>query len=144
MKKLILLSLIVITTKANAQIYMGTVITTKNANVSAGYLTASNLEVSIAYALPLRKPVYGRITSLNAGYKISLGTYSVTPSIGVASYTAKDFSEWDKGGYPIDIKKILPKYGIEVGKDAGLGRVVLSGYYCNQFFIGIGIRGFIR
>lgn len=128
------------TISASAQLYGGFVITTKNANVSAGYLTNSNLELNISYALPLIKPVYGNISSINAGYKIG----PVTAMIGVAHYTAKDFSDWDKGGYPTDVDKISGKYGIEVGKDIGLARILVSGYYCNQFYFGIGMRGFFR
>ena len=121
--------------------------TVQATNQGSGFgvgVLASNIEVQAGFNMPLRKTNVPHIMYVRGGYQIDLNDFSVTPSIGIADYKVKDFSDWDKGGSVISINKTLPIFSVEAGKDMNIGRLFISANYCQNIFFGIGIKGFFK
>jgi hypothetical protein len=70
--------------------------------------------------------------------------YSFTPSVGMAWVKSTDFTEYDlnpnKG--PVDVVKFKAVYGLEVGKDAHIGRLSLTARYVDRLYWGVNMRVF--
>ncbi len=152
MKKILTIAIALLCLNAfiSAQPYVSISANTKGFGMSAGYLSASNLDLSIGYDVPFRKADVPSIFYAKTGYQILLSNYdennfSLTPSLGIANYKVKDFSHWDnEGGSVKDINEIKPIYGLELAKDWNAGRLFISANYCGNVYGSIGIRAFIK
>lgn len=153
MKKLLVSIGLFTVIAAKAQPFASFTTNTKNVGLSIGYLEEqSGIEVSTGYHVPVLRTDRPWIFDLSLGKRILLSqnekdNFSITPSIGYAQYSIKDFSAYDnekEGGDIKQIKEIRPVYKLELGKDWHLGRLYISANYCKSPFLGIGIRAFIK
>ncbi len=143
MKKIIpLITLLTLSTAMFSQPFLGIGVTNKGANFQVGGWI-KDMELSIAYKLPLINNDVAKIASFSAGLK--LGKY-IIPSIGVASYRVKDFTKYNNdpsGQAPIEqISEIHPVYQLEAGINKYHGRIFAQVSYCKTAYFGIGIKMF--
>lgn len=149
MKAILFSIALFLTCLTQAQPFISVSGTTKGIAFSAGLLTTSGLEVSAGYNMWSRTPSVPTIGYVQAGYHVLLSqnekdNYTLTPGVGVASWSRKDFTEWDKGGDVISISKVALLLSLEAGKDINLGRVFINVSYCERPYAGVGIRAFFR
>lgn len=153
MKKLFLSIGLFSVVATKAQTFVSFTTTTKNAGLSIGYLEeASGIELSTGYNVPVLRNDRPWLFSLTLGKRVLLSqnetdNFSITPSIGYALYSVKDFSAYEndkEGGDIKQVKEIRPFYKLELGKDWYLGRLFISANYCKRPFYGVGIRAFIK
>ncbi len=136
-----------------AQPYLSIAATSKGAGFSIGYLASEpGIEINAGYNVhPTREDVPA-LFNLSVGKRILLSNkekdnFSITPTIGYASYSVKDFSSFYKDEVDGEIKQVnavKPIYTLELGKDWYLGRVYINANYCDKPFFGIGMRAFIK
>ncbi|MES2457212.1 MAG: hypothetical protein V4594_16780 [Bacteroidota bacterium] len=151
MKK-VLLALILLTSIAHAQPYISLGFTTKGAALGVGYMENNfGFDFSFVHNISYRKTYIPTITSFSVGRCTLLTTndennLSLTPSIGIAHSTKKDFSEYNIApAYKIiTVNKTLPFFGLELGKDIGISRISLTANYCGMFYAGVGIKAFFK
>jgi len=138
----IFMSTMLFMARSFAQPFLGLGVTNKGANIQAG-VWVNDLELSAGYKVPLVHNDIPSIASILAGYRI--GKYLI-PSIGVANYRVKDYTEYnaDPTGKSaiIQISEIHPLVGLELGLNSYCGRVFAQANYCKGFYFGIGIKMF--
>lgn len=127
------------------QVFIGMSATTKGAGVQLGYLSTDGIEISTGYKVPLISATNPSVFNLSLGKQILLthddeDNYSITPSAGIASVSYKVIDK----DVVTKVSKITAIYGIEIGKDAYLGRVFIAANYAQQFYFSIGIKAFIK
>ena len=136
-----------------AQPFLSISATTKGAGFSIGYLLEQpGIELNAGYNVDPVKEAVPAIFNLSVGKRILLShkekdNFSLTPSIGYAAYSVKDFTEFYKdevSGEILQVNTVKPIYGLELGKDWHLGRVYINANYCNAPFFGVGLRAFIK
>jgi hypothetical protein len=120
---------------------------------SIGWLgRKSGIEINTGYSIPLLRADLPRIFNFSVGKKLVLShgndqSLNLTPGIGLAHYSAEDFSAYEKDqvyGIIAEVNGFRPVYTLELGKDWNIGRLFLSGGYCKKGFAGIGIRAFFK
>jgi len=125
-----------------AQPFLGLGATNKGINIQAG-AWIEDVEISAAYKIPVIKNDIASIASLSAGYRV--GKHLI-PSIGIANYRVKDFTEYnaDPTGKSaiVQISEVHPIYGLEAGYNSYCGRVFAQANYCKGFYFGVGIKMF--
>ncbi|MEO5889852.1 MAG: hypothetical protein ABIQ31_06335 [Ferruginibacter sp.] len=153
MKHLFLAFGILSAVSLQAQPFLSVAGTTKGAGFALGYLDSeSGIEFNLGYNVPILRADRPRLLDFSVGKKFLLShkdedNISLTSSVGYALYSVKDFSayELDKEyGAIIQIKKIKAIFGLELGKDWYLGRLYVSGHYCGNPFLSIGMRAFLK
>ena len=151
MKYIINLLLIITTLQGLSQGYVAMGGTNKGIQVSAGVL-ANNLDFSIKYQLPLISLEVPKILSFTVGPRINLSRYetdnfSITPSVGYAYLSRKDFSLYgtsESEDKIILIEEFKPVFNMELGKDWYMGRLSFTYTYCNRSYYGIIIKCFLK
>lgn len=153
MKLLFWVMILFITSSLQAQPFLSISATTKGAGFSIGYLLGQpGIELNAGYNVhPTREDVPA-LFNLSVGKRILLShqekdNFTLTPSIGYAAYSVKDFTEFYKdetAGEIFQLKAAKPIYSLELGKDWYLGRVYVNANYCNAPFFGLGMRAFIK
>ena len=149
MKKIIFISLTIISLNAYAQPWLGMGIgNTVNAN--AGILV-KQIEISAAYQHPFSRADKPAIASLSIGKQLLLSNYdednfSLTTSAGVAFHSYKDMAAYNSGESDkiTKVKEVKAIYGMEIGKDKYLGRYYINIQYSNRLMYGAGIKFFFR
>jgi hypothetical protein len=141
--------LLLISSIAGAQTFIGLSAGSNGAGVSVGYLSAPGIEVSAGYSMPLISAEKPHVFYAAIGKQLLLtqneeDNFSITPSVGIAHSSRKDFTEYDKGGPILTIENTKPLYSIEIGKDWYHGRLFVSGSYCGVFSVSVGMRAFIK
>lgn len=153
MKQLFLVMILFTVISLQAQPFLSVAATTKGEGLSIGYLEPhSGIELSTGYNVHLYREDVPAIFNLSLGKRTLLShqdkdNFTITPSIGYAVYSVKDFTNFEKDevhGEIIQIRLIRPIYGLELGKDWYLGRLYINANYCNKSFFGIGMRVFIK
>ncbi len=151
MKTYLFAILIFLSTNTQAQIFFSIDGTTKvGPGLSVGYLSKPNIEIKLGCAVPMRKANVSSIFYLSAGHKINItnndeDNYTLTNSIGVGHYRIDNFDDWYREyGSVKTITKILPFFGMELGKDKNHGRYYISVNYCGDIYASAGMRVFIN
>jgi len=152
MKHLFLMMSLFIAFSLKAQPFLSMTGTTKGVGFSIGFLDQqSGIEFSSGYHVPVLRADLPWLFNISVGKRILLShkeedNFTITPSIGYADYSVKDFSQYEEEGeHPIvKIKEIRAIYKIELGKDWHLGRVYITANYCKNVFWGVGLRAFIK
>ena len=144
LSSIVLLTLVLISTNANAQ-YAGVTIINKGIGVNAGIL-ADKVNIQASLTFPIINLENSNTYSLSAGYQINLSNedvdnYSFTPSIGAAVVKSRT---WDAKAAVTVHQKIKLMYGGEVGKDAFMGRVFIQANYSDALYYGIGMKVFFK
>lgn len=136
-----------------AQPFLSIAATSKGAGFSIGYLASqSGIELNAGYNVHPTSEDVPALFNLSVGKRMLLShqekdNFSITPSIGYAAYSVKDFTEFYKdemSGEILQVKAVKPIYSLELGKDWHLGRVFVNANYCDKAFFGIGLRAFIK
>lgn len=150
MKVLITLQLIlIISIPSFSQPYFGIGLQNKGFNMSAG-IVADNIDAQIMFKTPLTSAEESKVLSLTIGRMINItnkdeDNYSITPLIGLGWSKYQDFSQYDLDDKAaiIDVNKFSGVYGLEIGKDAHVGRISLMGRYCgSKMYYGVTMRVF--
>lgn len=133
--KLLFIPLIMFHFFAQAQPFIGLGIGNKGASGIAG-LQAENVQLQLSYQVPFLSAETPTVTALSAGYAIG-SDWSITPLVGMAWTTRKDFTEYDKGGEIITTSVLKPMYGFEAGYAQHIGKAFIA---VNNFGYGAGIK----
>ncbi|MEP7142546.1 MAG: hypothetical protein ABI707_06735 [Ferruginibacter sp.] len=153
MRQSFILIILLVSKSLQAQPFLSIKGTTEGAGTSIGYLeSVSGIGITAGYNIPVLKTSLPAILYISMGKQFLLShrekdNLSLTLSIGYAHYSVKDFSNYDKDyehGEIIQIKKVKPIYGLELGKDWYLGRLFLSADYCGGAIFGAGVKGYFR
>jgi hypothetical protein len=153
MQRLFISIILFVSGSIQAQPYLSFKGTTKGAGPSIGYLEKnSGIEFNAGYNVPVLKTGLPTILNISLGKQVLLthkekDNLSFIFSVGCAHYSISDFSNYDKSGGREDIvqiKKIKPICGVELGKDWYLGCLFLSVSYCDGAILGVGLKGYIR
>lgn len=131
----------------SSQGYLSFNYSSNGTGVRLGYL--NDVQISLGYQTPLLSAENANIADLSVGKRILLtnndeDNFSVTPTVGVGFISYKDFTKYDQGGEIESVKKVVPVYGLELGKDWYIGRLFIHANYANKFYYGIGIRAFFK
>jgi hypothetical protein len=117
-------------------------------NMTAGVVTGG-MEFNFKYQFPLTRADEKRILSATIGKMFLLSNhdednYSFTLQAGPAWVKYSDFSKYDASEYGavIAISEAKPLVGLEIGKDAYMGRISLTASYCGKFYYGASMRIF--
>lgn len=143
MKKIIILILIPLS--GIAQPYVSIGIQNKGANGSIGYI-AKTIDLQAQYKFPLTSATESRIASLTVGKKFNLSkkeqdNYVITPLVGIGFLKSGVIG---KDNALIPVNSIKPVYGIEIGKDAHMGRISAFVRYIDKIYYGLSMRIFFR
>lgn len=109
--------------------------------LNAGY-NYHNVEVKVGGLVPYtRNALKSDVSYVSAGYQIGF----ITPLIGIAGYHVTQLRHEE----PVEIKKTVLMYSLEVGKDFTTVNnssfwVYLFGSHANDNFYGAGLRIFIK
>jgi len=152
MKTITLAIALLISTSAIAQPYIGLSVHNSGVGAQLGIL-AESIDVALAIKAPLTKVDVPTIVSLTVGKQFLLtqreeDNYSFTISAGAAFTSVKDFTAYNAdptgqtGIATVTSTSII--YGLQVGKDAYLGRVFISANYCKGMYYGLGMRIFFN
>ena len=139
----IILAILIISIQVNAQSFLGVSILTKGVGVQIGTL-AHKIEISAGVKFPQINQEQHTIYNLSLGKMILLtkheeDNYSITTSIGIANYKFSSFDAKAERTIHSSIKSI---YGLELGKDAFMGRVYVRGLYCANAYLEVGMKIF--
>lgn len=150
MKYALILTLL-IATQTKAQFNIGIGFTNKGANPSIGY-TVHGIDIQAAIR-GSRNAANPWLSTLSVGMPLyPVGGLVITPAIGYAYYSSKDFSKYIAPQYAIIETNGSALYGsFEIGyekvkqdESRGVGRVFVSAQYCKGLYFGCGIRCFLR
>ena len=143
-KKMVLLFMLIISLNVSAQ-YAGISVINKGIGVNAGF-TANKVNLQAALTFPLYNLENNNTYSLSTGYEINLtndekDNYTLTPSVGAALIKSRTWNKMDAVTVHSNIK---PMYGLELGKDAFMGRVFLQANYMDGLYYGVGMKVFFN
>lgn len=145
MKKLIITSAILIISLASlAQVFIGLGLADKGFPMQVGYQHKSGLQLATGFKVPLinsstipEKGTNAFLYYVSTGYNVFLtgktNGFVLTPTVGIArvQYLSTDWKQ-------------APIYGVELGKDANMGRVFIAANYCKQAYYSVGIKMYIK
>jgi hypothetical protein len=152
MKTFILFTGLIISLSAISQPYIGLQAGNKGVAAEFGFL-ANKIEIAVAAKTPLSNTDVPTLLSITVGKQFLLtqkeeDNYSFTTSIGFANYRVSDFTAYnaDPTGQAgiVKISAIKPFYGMELGKDAYLGRVYIKAQYCGGAYYSLGMKMFFN
>lgn len=149
MKVLITLQLIlIISIPSFSQTYIGLGLLNKGVDFSLGTLV-DGIDLQFNYKVPLTSAEEPNIMSITLGKMILLSdkdedNYSITPILGGAWLKGKDFSKYDADplGAILETNKFNGVYGLELSKDAYMGRLSLVAKHIGGMYYGVSVRVF--
>lgn len=136
--------ILILSLNVNAQ-YVGVGVINKGICAVTGF-TANKINVQAALTFPITNLQNDNTVSLSAGYELNLtnddkDNYTLTPSIGAALVKSRTWDIKDVMTVHSNIKPIL---GVEIGKDAFMGRVFIQANYINSMYYGMGMKVFFN
>jgi len=141
MKKIIILILIPLS--GIAQPYVSIGLQNTGANGSIGYI-AQKVDLNLSYKFPLTSAIESKIASITFGRQFNLSkkeqdNYVITPLVGVGFLKSGVIS---KDNTLIPVQSVKPVYGLEIGKDAYMGRISAFVRYIDKWYYGLSMRIF--
>lgn len=141
----LLFFMVLINLKSFCQPYVQLQAGGKNIGLSFG-VVSSNVLIDLGYTIPYNATDKPKIASLSIGRVIFLtnndeDNFSVTPAIGFAYLSYKDFNKNIDG---INVNEFKPIYKIELAKDWYHGRLFVAANYAKDLFFTVGIKAFIK
>ncbi len=148
MQKSILSFLLIISLSASAQPYLSIGATYKEAvGVTAGAgVVAGTLDFSLNYDLPLSRTDIPRYLSATIGKQVTSGPYTFTLAAGMAASKYMNWAKYDayEADYGEPVAELKPLVTLEAGWNKHVGRLYLQGKYMNGFYVGVGMKVFLK
>lgn len=150
MKKLFTALLVLTTFQGFSQVSVGMSYVNYGFGMSLSALSQEGgIEGTIGFSKSLTQVMSPSLVYVTVGKQLLIthyddDNYSITPSIGFADVTKKVEALKDKASDLVSVTGFKPFYGLELGKDAYMGRISLVTNYSGALFYGVKMRVFFR
>lgn len=140
-KKVMLLFMLILSLNVSAQ-YAGVTVLNKGIGVNVGAFS-NKVSMEIGLVFPIMALQNPNVYSLRGGYEIDFGdNFNFTPVVGAALLKIRT---WTFNDAVIVYKAIKPIYGVELGKDAHIGRGFITATFVGKSaYYGLGMKVFFN